>query len=123
MVRLTFKGIDMSDTVLGKNPKMGAQRDAVHVAVLPVKTDYSISPGSKVVIIDRNSDPITVSTPMGDEYDGVLDPFSDGSGDTFWMLVAPHRMMSGVRHDWTLSDNLADDIEPQDDFCCQGQRN
>lgn len=87
--------------------------------------EWRLEPGTKVVIIDRNSDPIMVAEATGTEYDGIIDPFNDGyTADIVWMLVAPSRMITGVRHDWDLTDSLAEDIEETrgDKFCCAGQR-
>lgn len=115
----------MSNSILGKAPESGAKRDAVHVAVIPVKR-YNGWPyaGMKVLISDRNSNPMEVEEPMGNEFDGIIDPFLDDNSDadTCWMLVAPNRVASAVRHDWELSEKLADDLEPRDSFCCRGQR-
>jgi hypothetical protein len=115
----------MSDATLGKKPKIRAQRDAVHVAVLPVQPEYSMAAGTRVIILDRHANPITVAEAIGTECDGVLDPFLAGDtneNDLVWMLVNPDRMIAGVRHDWELSQSLAEDIEPSDGdkFCCAG---
>jgi hypothetical protein len=107
--------------ILGQSPDSSSERDAVHVAVIPVR-HYGLLPGSKVTITDRHSSPMEVSEPMGDEFDGILDPFDNSGKDISWMLVSPNRVASGVRHAWDLNLTLAEDIEPRDGFCCEGQR-
>lgn len=118
--------------VLGKIAPAGAKRDAVHTAVIPVKCRDGAYPGEKVTIVDLKTDPITVISALGEQYDGVIDPFlptyeGDGwtysNNDVVYMLVHPERVADGVRHDFELKTTLANDLEPEDTFCCAGQRN
>lgn len=86
-------------------PTLGAliteevERDAIHIAVLPVVAGDYLSPGQWIgfrewdnrAIADNSSDAI-----------GVVDPFLKATvnrGQKFWMLVFPNTITS-LRHEW-----------------------
>ena len=106
----------MSSIALGTPPSEDSRRDAIHVAILPVKT-YGLPAGTKVRISDRYSEPMEVERAEDyEEFDGVTDPFDNSQGTYAWMLVCPD-LISNVRHDWELSQTLAEDKGGSDPMC------
>lgn len=112
--------------VLGSPPPSMAKRDMIHIGVMPVQCDSVCYPGEHVTISPAPTNPRTVFSSLGEEFDGVIDPFlgdhAIDAGQEVWMLVNPNRIQD-VRHDFNLTDTLANDIEPRDVFCCAGQKN
>lgn len=81
---------------LGKLVPEGMQRDAVHIAVVPVVADSVLKPGERVAIVDG------MATPSWDGI-GVVDPFLRDfvkNGERFWLFLNPGSITS-LRHEWT----------------------
>lgn len=87
-----------------ETPKLGhlitadAQRDAIHIAVMPCTADEVLLPGGCVYIIDGKARSIAGGGV------GVVDPFlnvkSVMKGERFWLMLYPGSITS-LRHDWT----------------------
>jgi hypothetical protein len=82
---------------LGKLAPLDAERDAVHVAIIPVMAGESLFPGQEVGIEDgfarRRARPLI----------GIVDPFLKSrvrDGESCWVLLYPGTITS-IRHDWT----------------------
>lgn len=78
------------------------QRDAVHIAVVPVTARNNLSPGQHVGV---TPDGKTAGTPGGLFSDavGIVDPFLDArvmSGDAFWLFLYQGQVTT-LRHEWT----------------------
>ena len=79
------------------------KRDAIHLAVEPVKASQYLLIGSRIGIIDG------VAYPTGKlvdgkhiPYHGIVDPFlsqSPNTGDMFWFVMKPREVRS-LRHVW-----------------------
>jgi len=72
------------------------KRDAVHVAVAPVKAGEPLSPGQH---ISMNAGAAFSKAP----FIGVVDPFLTtrvNTGDCFWIFLYPQTITS-LRHEWT----------------------
>lgn len=88
----------MSDIDLTRPPEPGAERDAIHVAVLPVIAGEGMYRNGKVRLAD-------CGTAYRGEYNdciGVVNPFRDGrveKGDRFWLFLTPNTV-TGMRHHW-----------------------
>lgn len=86
-----------SEAKLGTTPTSDDQRDAVHIAIVPVIAGEKLFPGQDVGIIDgglvgRCTKPI-----------GIVDPFLKQSvqrNERCWLLLYPGSITS-IRHDWT----------------------
>lgn len=103
---------------LGKLITDTAQRDAVHVAVIPVMADEDLSPGARVGVIGYS----TLRATKTREAVGVVDPFLVDvvkKGQFFWLFLLPGTT-SPPRHHWT-HPNIPDE-EPADysDGCGPG---
>ncbi len=90
----------MSDVKLGELPSRNSQRDAIHVAVVPVVAVDSFSPGERV---DLDSDGNAILA-LGKGI-GIVDPFLDQTdwiepGEAFWLLLHPNTV-TGMRHHWS----------------------
>jgi hypothetical protein len=73
------------------------QRDAIHVAVAPVKADRVLKPGTHISI---NADGFT---DLNGRRVGIVDPFLKEpvkAGEMFWLFLYPGTITS-LRHDWT----------------------
>ena len=84
----------MTPDVLGKLAEAHSERDAVHIAIVPVVCPIaSLAPGEEV---DKNGDP------EGKPLVGVVDPFLHhvSAGERFWLLLYPGTITS-LRHEWT----------------------
>lgn len=83
---------------LGKIITTPQQRDAIHIAVVPVAAGQKLKAGDKV-FINRNG--MAELGAIGSV--GVVDPFLTVSvqhGETFWLYLNPGSITS-LRHDWT----------------------
>lgn len=81
-------------TIIGPNEK----RDAIHLAVLPVRAYYGLEPGAEIEVIDG-----WASNPKNGKGMGIVDPFLTKSvvkGEWFWMVLKP-RLITSLRHVWT----------------------
>lgn len=73
------------------------RRDAIHVAVAPVKTDRVLVPGQHI-----GANASGFADLQGRKI-GIVDPFLIGpvkAGETFWLFLYPGTITS-LRHDWT----------------------
>jgi len=87
-----------TDPHLGTLPEIRRERDALHIAVIPVAAAESLLPGDHVAIVEGRA----VRT-YGDEFVGVVDPFllrPVEENEVFWLLLVPGTITS-LRHDWT----------------------
>lgn len=87
----------MSDVVLGKLIETPQIRDAIHVAVVPMKASEMLRPGQRVgIIADGISGPATDAV-------GIVDPYLTDvvpKGAMFWLCLLPNTV-SGMRHHWS----------------------
>lgn len=81
-----------------------ANRDAVHIAVLPVTVNQNMDPGTKVIVVTQTEGKIPVVGPSkAGPADGVISPFLHEAvkkGQTCYMLLFPGTITS-LRHEWT----------------------
>ena len=88
---------------LGGTPPKGAERDAVHIAVIAVEAGEKLQKGQDVWLIDGKAvsgRPETLQFPW--ERVGVVDPFRWGEvekGDRFWLVLEPGTI-TALRHEW-----------------------
>jgi hypothetical protein len=86
----------MSDVNLGKTPGPQAQRDAVHVAVVPVFAHELLRPGQRVGLVGEN-----LIGPSSDIV-GIVDPYLTDvvpKGEKCWLFLLPNTV-TGMRHHW-----------------------
>lgn len=86
----------MSDVLLGSTPDSKAERDAVHVAIIPMEASEKLRPGQRVGIVGEK-----LAGPLG-KVVGVVDPFLRASvlkGERFWLFLLPNTV-TGMRHHW-----------------------
>ena len=82
------------------DPQNLPPRDAVHIAVVPVKALWRLEPGDPVALNIRQEAYIPVSSV---ETIGVVDPFLKHivrSGEYFWLYLNPGSITS-LTHHWT----------------------
>ncbi len=95
---------------LGKRCYSDDVRDAIHVAVVPVRAGDDLMPGEHVGL-DINKD---ARTGKGVEHIGVVDPFGRDvieKGTWFWLMMYPG-IVTDLRHNWNhpaLEDETSDD--------------
>lgn len=90
----------MSDPLLGKFPNQYAQRDAVHVAIIPIIASSGLSPGQRIGIAEENG--VFCSDSDADEPIGIVDPFLTRKvkpGERFYLCLFPGTV-HGMRHHW-----------------------
>lgn len=91
----------MSDpqTKLGQLIEPGMQRDAIHIAVAPVKAAMTLRPGDDIGFIASSPESVGhVKNPIG-----IVDPFLKRDvkpGERFWMFLYPNTITS-LKHVWT----------------------
>lgn len=86
----------MGEVVLGTAPKENAERDAIHVAVIPGIAGEYLPPGRRVYEVDGEYYK-SLSGP------GIVDPFlmcGVSKGDRFWLCLLPGTV-TGMKHHWT----------------------
>lgn len=81
-------------------------RDAIHLAVEPVKAGCTLEVGQKIGIVDGVAWPYGYAANDGFgksvPYHGIVDPFlprGPVQGESFWFVMAP-RMVQSLRHVW-----------------------
>lgn len=87
----------MSDLKLGQIITGPANRDAIHVAVAPVKAGWNLMPGQRVCLDGG----MAVHEVRGNAI-GIVDPFLQSmikTGETFWLFLFPNTV-TGLRHEW-----------------------
>ena len=80
------------------------KRDAIHLAVEPVKCgELPLNPGERIGIIDGVAYPVGfIVDGKVAPYHGIVDPFLRNivkEGNSFWFVMAP-RMVQSLRHVW-----------------------
>lgn len=73
-------------------------RDAIHLAVEPVRAGQKLAPGQHIVVKDG----VAYATDPGQGI-GIVDPFILGyvaEGERFWFVMYP-RQVHSLRHVWT----------------------
>jgi hypothetical protein len=81
-------------TIIGPEQK----RDAIHLAVVPVKASHRMFPGDNVGILPDGEASTHVKDPVG-----IVDPFLvEGvtGGQWFWLVIYPRKITS-LRHVWS----------------------
>ena len=84
--------------LLGKIITEEAERDAVHIAVAPVKAAGKLYPGQHVGLLADGRAAV-----KDVEKIGIVDPFLPGpvfEGQMFWLWLYPGSITT-LRHDWT----------------------
>ena len=90
---------------LGKIHRKKEKRDAIHLAVLPVRAGMQLFPGQIIRIDDGEAYLDSAGL-------GIVDPFLTkeiDEGEKFWMVLKP-RLISSLRHVWS---HPAFDDEPE----------
>lgn len=84
-------------------------RDAIHLAVEPVKAGLPLFPGERIGIVDGFAYPAGYKLVLEEKsvlipYHGIVDPFLPKRivtpGQSFWFVMAP-RMVTSLRHVWS----------------------
>lgn len=82
---------------LGRSPEPGAERDAVHCAIIPTVAAMTLQPGQHVGLDEMrraNADRLP--------HVGIVDPFlatTVTEGSAFYLLLYPNTV-TGMRHHW-----------------------
>lgn len=74
------------------------KRDAIHLAVYPVKAGERLRPGEDITVVDGIATGEDRTKALG-----IVDPFLPGpvkKGERFWFIMYP-RMVHSLRHVWT----------------------
>lgn len=86
----------MSEVCLGTVPPEDAQRDAIHIAVVPMIAAVDLRPGERVGLVDGKAGPARHAI-------GVVDPYLNCTvlkGERFWLCLNPNTV-TGMRHHWS----------------------
>ncbi len=86
-------------------PKGDYERDAIHIAIMPVivEEDYA-SPGDEVKFAPDSKDTVRRVTNYGEKGIGIIDPYihrhgAIRKGDKVWLFLHPNSV-TGMRHHW-----------------------
>ena len=90
----------MDPVKVGIPPPLDAQRDAIHVAIAPVRAGAELRPGEHVGLMADG----TASWGSKPQI-GIVDPFLGedahvSRGEWFWLFLYPQTVTS-LRHEWT----------------------
>lgn len=91
--------IIMTDLKIGQLITTPQQRDAIHVAVVPVIAMARLKPGQEIGVKENYK--AQYESRIGNI--GIVDPFLKQEvrmGQSFWMFLTPGSITS-LRHDWT----------------------
>lgn len=83
--------------VLGTIHTKQEHRDAIHLAVEPVKASCDLSPGEHIVVKDGYAYPVNIGQGLG-----IVDPFITRTirqGEGFFFVMYP-RQVHSLRHVW-----------------------
>lgn len=80
------------------------KRDAIHLAVEPVKAGHTLYPGEKIGVYEGIAYGVGSLTDDGTpvKCQGIVDPFlpyNVQEGESFWFIMNP-RMVTSLRHVW-----------------------
>lgn len=93
----------MSNPNLGELCSESSQKDAIHIAVVPVTAGQYLKPGDHIFLgVGGLAYSQDNKTRNGAPLVGIVDPFLRGQidqGATFWMMLYPGTI-TGLRHDW-----------------------
>jgi len=99
---------------LGEIHEREEKRDAIHLAVEPVRAGIELKPGQRITVIDGVAYPAAPEEALG-----IVDPFlteTVWTGQRFWFVMNP-RMVHSLRHVWTHPSfpdkELPDQLSPQ----------
>lgn len=87
----------MSDVRLGQLIESKQERDAIHVAVIPMTAGETLRPAQHVGIIREGVAGLTSNKI------GIVDPFLNDvvrKGQRFWLVLFPNTV-TGMRHHWS----------------------
>lgn len=87
---------------IGQLLKGHEQKDAIHMAIIPIIASESIDPGSKVALVVETTDQVKNAAGLGYNIKpiGIVDPFLDKplkKGDRCWLFLYPGTV-TGMRH-------------------------
>lgn len=105
------------DLQLGHTPEENAQRDAVHVAIIPVVAAANMRRGDRVKLLPDNQI-VKAGSGRPDDAHGIIDPFlpkaTVKAGDRVYMVLLPGKV-TGMRHHWKCEevDRIVGEQEPQ----------
>ncbi len=88
----------MSDLNLGNIISGPAARDAIHIAVAPVRANALLPPGIHVGLVNEDTACCSAAVKIG-----VVDPFLTSPvrrGQRFWLFLYPNTI-TALRHEWT----------------------
>jgi hypothetical protein len=88
---------------IGKLLGEGFQKDAIHIAVVPVIAGQDMLPGQPVKISHIGGKAMAWEIYDEEKYEGVVDPFLREpvkDGERFFLFLVPGTI-TGLRHDWT----------------------
>jgi hypothetical protein len=89
---------------IGQLITMNEQRDAIHIAVLPVTAFVPLAPGQPVRFAVQGNAEIVMACEQDHPYCiGIIDPFlplAVSEGEHCWVFVTPNTI-TGLRHEWT----------------------
>ena len=93
----------MSDSqfLIGKIIAGTGEPDAIHIAIMPVVSSETLSPGQHIGLIDKQNVSVRAV-----KYHGIVDPFLTKDvipGQNFYMFLYPNTI-TGLRHVWTHPD-------------------
>ena len=86
---------------IGKLLNGEEQRDAIHIAILPVIVDDHLSAGDTVKFVYGSTDKVRYAPE--ENSIGVIDPFLEDYipiGSRVWLFLKPNSI-TGIRHEWT----------------------
>ena len=90
----------MSDVTLGVLPIGPLERDAIHVAVVPMIASEMLRPAQRIGVLGDG-----IAGPSG-KITGIVDPYLTDvvpKGSAFWMCLLPGTV-TGMRHHWSHPD-------------------
>ena len=96
---------NQNETILGKLIDNTYCRDAIHIAVAPVKAMHNLKPGQHIGFVDNTNQNVGYNTVLlpAIKCIGIVDPFLQHEikeGEWFYMLLYP-RSITSLRHNWT----------------------
>lgn len=102
----------MSKSVLGREPEVFGEKDAVHVPIVSVRAGQYLIPGLPCSLDGRGEAQLNKINPIG-----IIDPFRQSDiekGQLCWLLLYPHIVID-VKHTWKMAEEQEFEEDTADD--------
>jgi hypothetical protein len=107
----------MDNLGIGKPITTHQERDAIHIAIIPVIAGETLNPGQAVGVAETYGEN-THTAYINEKPVGIIDPFLTrriGQGETCWLFLYPNTVTS-LKHNWSHPEFVEKPKPVKDDY-------